>query len=57
MSSNYLQAVAMSFFTLATHNEMRLLLSELTDPREQNISELTLTITEKRDLQPEARFT
>jgi hypothetical protein len=46
----------MSFFTLDPHGEMRMLLSELTDPREQNISELTLTITEKRDLQPEARL-
>ena len=44
----------MSDFTLTTHDAMRML---MIDPREQNVGELTLTITEKRDLQPEARFT
>lgn len=38
------------------HSERRTL-AQLGDPREQNVNELTLTITEKSDLQPEARFT
>lgn len=57
MWSNYLQAADMFYFTPTTHNEMRMWTRWLTEPREQNIYELTLTITEKRDLQPEARFT
>lgn len=57
MRSNYLQAADMFYFIPTTHNEMRMWTRWLTEPREQNIYELTLTITEKRDLQPEARFT